>query len=635
MENLKNESGRSMTEMLGSLAIIGVLSIGGIAGYSYAMDKYRANRTMNDVRLRGMDVLAQFDTTGTATLDGWKDEPTLYPISLEEGTIGIQVDKVPQRVCEMIAEGMEHSADIKFITSNEVSADCGDETTMVFYFDDEPTEGEGTVNEPVREQCGETLCEQCFTCDESTMTCVSIEETMIPNSLDDLRICTSNGYKSYCGLSAMYGGEDMECAELGSANCAGMGDSECVVYIDGICEPLDSTMYLSQGVGGFRCTKDGKEGYCYNGVCREIRPEEEACIGKENEATCEINGQTGMCFLGQCLSACSENGIKCDAAGEDGFCLEEVCVPLTNDGCNMDIPILSSILGTNLPVENGFTCDIDGKEGLCFGGVCTTTCTSDSDCINENLSYCVEGVCLACVQDSHCTNKALPACSNGKCVACTQDSHCGDPITEYCSLLNICEKCPSDTPYRVNGSCVECLDDSNCTEATKPHCGMTNACVQCISHNECGANQFCGDSGTSCTESHLGGMCKDLDYDSHTITYTNTSGVSKTETFYVAKDHMNWWDADTFCKKLGNKLGKSLSLITKDDITIDGGKDPSKYFFYTETVTDLGKKLYNLDYGAPITANVKDSCSTYRVFLISGEVKLANRSTATGHVICR
>ena len=39
----KNESGRSMVEMLGVLAIIGVLSIGGIAGYTLSMNRYRAN----------------------------------------------------------------------------------------------------------------------------------------------------------------------------------------------------------------------------------------------------------------------------------------------------------------------------------------------------------------------------------------------------------------------------------------------------------------------------------------------------------------------------------------------------------------------------------------------------------------
>ncbi len=43
----KNESGRSMVEMLGVLAIIGVLSIGGIAGYVLSMNRYRANNLID------------------------------------------------------------------------------------------------------------------------------------------------------------------------------------------------------------------------------------------------------------------------------------------------------------------------------------------------------------------------------------------------------------------------------------------------------------------------------------------------------------------------------------------------------------------------------------------------------------
>ncbi len=43
----KNESGRSMIEMLGVLAIIGVLSIGGIAGYTLSMRRYRANNVLD------------------------------------------------------------------------------------------------------------------------------------------------------------------------------------------------------------------------------------------------------------------------------------------------------------------------------------------------------------------------------------------------------------------------------------------------------------------------------------------------------------------------------------------------------------------------------------------------------------
>jgi len=47
MKKFKNESGRSMVEMLGVLAIIGVLSVGGIAGYRTAMNRHRANEILN------------------------------------------------------------------------------------------------------------------------------------------------------------------------------------------------------------------------------------------------------------------------------------------------------------------------------------------------------------------------------------------------------------------------------------------------------------------------------------------------------------------------------------------------------------------------------------------------------------
>ncbi len=49
---LSTDTGRSMVEMLGTLAIVGVLSIAGIAGYRYAMDKYRANETIDELNKR-------------------------------------------------------------------------------------------------------------------------------------------------------------------------------------------------------------------------------------------------------------------------------------------------------------------------------------------------------------------------------------------------------------------------------------------------------------------------------------------------------------------------------------------------------------------------------------------------------
>ena len=43
------ENGRSMVEMLGVLAIIGVLSVGAIAGYSKAMMKYKLNKQIGQI----------------------------------------------------------------------------------------------------------------------------------------------------------------------------------------------------------------------------------------------------------------------------------------------------------------------------------------------------------------------------------------------------------------------------------------------------------------------------------------------------------------------------------------------------------------------------------------------------------
>ena len=44
---VKIESGRSMVEMLGVLAIIAILSIGAIAGYNMALNRYKANEIIN------------------------------------------------------------------------------------------------------------------------------------------------------------------------------------------------------------------------------------------------------------------------------------------------------------------------------------------------------------------------------------------------------------------------------------------------------------------------------------------------------------------------------------------------------------------------------------------------------------
>ena len=59
--DLKSNLGRTMTEMLGTLAIIGVLSLAALTGYKTAMNSHKANVLLEDVRLMSTTILQTSD----------------------------------------------------------------------------------------------------------------------------------------------------------------------------------------------------------------------------------------------------------------------------------------------------------------------------------------------------------------------------------------------------------------------------------------------------------------------------------------------------------------------------------------------------------------------------------------------
>lgn len=106
MKNIKQESGRSMVEMLGVLAIIGVLSIGGIAGYTMAMNRYRANEILDAASK--LSVVAQTAAVNTGTFT---------PPTLE--SIGLTGTKVHEAEFEVVANG---DVTLKTLPSNGVQS---------------------------------------------------------------------------------------------------------------------------------------------------------------------------------------------------------------------------------------------------------------------------------------------------------------------------------------------------------------------------------------------------------------------------------------------------------------------------------------------------------------------------------
>ena len=78
--------GRSMIEMLGVLAIIGVLSVGGIAGYSKAMEKFKINKTINDYHYLILGLLEHLDSIKNAYEHSTKDvdyNELIYALNLK------------------------------------------------------------------------------------------------------------------------------------------------------------------------------------------------------------------------------------------------------------------------------------------------------------------------------------------------------------------------------------------------------------------------------------------------------------------------------------------------------------------------------------------------------------------------
>ena len=209
MKTYTNEYGRSMVEILGVLAIIGVLSIGGIQGYRYAFTKYRANDIVNAVNMRASDIYNRFQAIQMpeeADFSEWSETTeTGFPIFIEKmpnvNMVQIEVEDVPTDVCKEVMKEAPFIASangIKFVNvalgENLGGADLcenDEESTKGLLFtsvtndtDAEGNEiGECLLDMDCTSACGESICDEehgyiCTTgcrnnevCNEETGTC--------------------------------------------------------------------------------------------------------------------------------------------------------------------------------------------------------------------------------------------------------------------------------------------------------------------------------------------------------------------------------------------------------------------------------------------------------------------------------
>ncbi len=286
-----NEIGRSMVEILGVLAVIGVLSIGGIQGYKYAMDKHRANDILNEVNMRGQDVYHLYQGRRLPDeITNWNDRTaTGYPIGIatapDDNLFQIHVDNVTPAVCKLVLSGQYNSVyamvfdgDDGVVFENDITI-CGEndstEKSMLFAFDTEaPLEG-GHGLCITDEDCGTG----CFYCDENHL-CQT----------------TCSGSKGVCSVLK---GVCVACEE--NAHCP---ENMICNDVDNVCEEVS----LKQCDPGYFRSKNGACVECNYAGNIIIDPDEKfgedevtgkescnACASSKQPRSIESNGDTTYC----------------------------------------------------------------------------------------------------------------------------------------------------------------------------------------------------------------------------------------------------------------------------------------------------------------------------------------------------
>ena len=267
-KNLQYESGRSMVEMLGTLAIIGVLSVGGIAGYSYGMDKYKANQTINDIMLMGVDIITQTSRGAVPTLSEWGTKTTVgydftvVPNPSDDTQYGIQISGVPARVCKMVGDALKPMASVYVNDDEHITeedpCDESDNNTMEFYFATGAVETDGCKTDT---DCGDGRY-----CDIDTRICFRGDRPAGTYG----KVCTDDSDCGICGGTCYMGTCNMD--QKNGTNCSTDAISNGICYW-GEC--------LSQG-----CTYDKNN-------CKDT----EYCSSSSSDCETEAfpNGAIGKC----------------------------------------------------------------------------------------------------------------------------------------------------------------------------------------------------------------------------------------------------------------------------------------------------------------------------------------------------
>ena len=410
------QEGRSMIEMLGVLAIIGVLSIGGIAGYRMAMNRYQANQIANEINLmrtdakmkvaRGVELLLGEPYDGE---DGHLNFNANYGVKVESKDIfdeetsttetgySFTLFGIPAGVCKPLAtllDGMDDTAVLEinggdYTTTENPCSETENEIEVAFSTKDLGVSG------GEKEICDEATCEG---------------------------YCSADGACKDCPADAPWNEATKQCKCKTSSKHWNKEIEACAACAD-----------------NSHCTSSSKPA-CIEGVCSACT-EESQCDTTQNKH-CSSSGSCVTCGSSASAAAWNETVRKCDTCKnvypEKPNWSGSECVAT----CPEDKPI--SYNNQCVECRKNEDCDKkgDGNHYWCNTGANYGTC---KPCFkwDESTQHCQRGECES---NADCNSKGDDYyCQSTDCSGCS-----GDTITESCNIYN-CFRIGSPKEKKING----------------------------------------------------------------------------------------------------------------------------------------------------------------------------------------
>ena len=234
MQNSKSQNGRSMVEMLGVLAIIGVLSVGGVYGYGVAMKKHKANELLHQASMLATTISSQILTDKPLNVQDFGDSKYGTfdtPTKVNDEQFEMKITGMDEAVCTQVA---------KMSGGMVRQAECNGTTLTLTY------NNNLSSDKVAADYNGDATGEK----------------------------CEGAGYKWCSELSTPACKKDC---------CSGVTLNSCQESCD------SSTGEITNKDDGTDCTtSDSKEGTCSDGVCEETELAYIPAYCETNESECQI-----------------------------------------------------------------------------------------------------------------------------------------------------------------------------------------------------------------------------------------------------------------------------------------------------------------------------------------------------------